>query len=74
MKDTTGAGDAFVAGLLVALVHGRSAEDATRFASVIASFVIEEEGCRNNLPLLVAAEKRYRREYGSYCLKSGKEE
>lgn len=42
--DTTGAGDAFAAGLAVALSEGRPMRDAMRFANAVASFCLEGPG------------------------------
>ncbi len=44
MVDTTGAGDAFAAGLAVALGEGRAIVDACRFANAVASFALEGPG------------------------------
>lgn len=49
--DTTGAGDAFAAGLIHAwLLGGREPEDAGRFASVVAACNCRESGARGGLP------------------------
>jgi sugar/nucleoside kinase (ribokinase family) len=42
--DPTGAGDAFAAGLAVALAEGRGLMDAVRFAHAVASFAVEAVG------------------------------
>jgi sugar/nucleoside kinase (ribokinase family) len=42
--DQTGAGDAFCAGLALALADGDDLEDATRFANAVASFAVEGVG------------------------------
>ncbi len=42
--DPTGAGDAFAAGLAVALAEGRALLDAVRFANAVASFAVEAVG------------------------------
>jgi ribokinase len=42
--DPTGAGDAFAAGLAVALAEGRELLDAVRFAHAVASFAVEAVG------------------------------
>ncbi|MDS0477578.1 carbohydrate kinase [Natrinema sp. 1APR25-10V2] len=48
--DTTGAGDAFVAGSIAALRDGRPLEDATRFANAVAATAITEPGAMTALP------------------------
>jgi sugar/nucleoside kinase (ribokinase family) len=42
--DPTGAGDAFAAGLAIALADGRSPDDCARFANAVASFAVEDVG------------------------------
>jgi sugar/nucleoside kinase (ribokinase family) len=42
--DPTGAGDAFAAGLAVALADGRSPEECASFANAVASFAVEGVG------------------------------
>jgi sugar/nucleoside kinase (ribokinase family) len=42
--DPTGAGDAFAAGLAVALAEGRPLLDGVRFAHAVASFAVEAVG------------------------------
>ncbi|MGH2378679.1 MAG: PfkB family carbohydrate kinase [Candidatus Limnocylindria bacterium] len=42
--DATGAGDAFAAGLTVALAEGRALPDAMAFANAVASFCVEGPG------------------------------
>lgn len=48
--DTTGAGDAFNAGLAVALASGASTADATRFAVVTGGLAVTKEGVIPSLP------------------------
>jgi sugar/nucleoside kinase (ribokinase family) len=42
--DPTGAGDAFAAGLAIALADGLSPDDCARFANAVASFAVEDVG------------------------------
>ncbi|MHC1579935.1 MAG: carbohydrate kinase family protein [Candidatus Alkanophagales archaeon] len=48
--DTTGAGDAFVAGFLYGVLSGRSLEDCGKLGNIAAAFCIREYGCRKGLP------------------------
>ena len=48
--DSTGAGDAFNAGLATALAHGANLEDATRFAVVTGGLSVTKEGVIPSLP------------------------
>jgi ribokinase len=45
--DTTGAGDAFCAGLLTMLVEGKGLIEAARFASAVAALKITRLGARS---------------------------
>jgi len=47
--DTTGAGDAFTAGVLAGLIKQYSFEDALRLGQVNALSVIQQVGCKNKL-------------------------
>jgi ribokinase len=48
--DTTGAGDAFNAGLAVALSHGDSIENAIQFAIITGAMAVTKEGVIPSLP------------------------
>lgn len=48
--DTTGAGDAFMAGLAVALAEGRALEEATRFANLAGALSTTKPGAMPSLP------------------------
>ncbi len=61
--DTTGAGDAFNAGLAVALACGESLEDAVRFAVVTGGLAVTKEGVIPSLP--------HRHEVLAFCRNSG---
>ena len=50
--DPTGAGDSYRAGFLKAYLQGESLEKCGKFASAVASFVVEAEGCQTNVPNL----------------------
>jgi sugar/nucleoside kinase (ribokinase family) len=48
--DPTGAGDSYRAGFLNAYLKGEALETCGKFASAVASFVVEAEGCQTNVP------------------------
>lgn len=48
--DTTGAGDAFNAGLAVGLAEGKSLDEAVRFASATAALCVTKEGTAKSMP------------------------
>ncbi len=48
--DPTGAGDSYRAGFLNAYLKGKDLETCGKFASSVASFVVEAEGCQTNVP------------------------
>jgi sugar/nucleoside kinase (ribokinase family) len=57
--DPTGAGDAYVGGLLAGLCIGFDLETSAKIGSVVASFVIEDWGCQTSLPTWEAVQERY---------------
>ncbi len=48
--DTTGAGDAFNAGLATALAHGASLEQAVQFAVIVGAMAVTKDGVIPSLP------------------------
>ncbi len=48
--DTTGAGDAFNAGLATALAHGANLEEAVRFAVIVGGMAVTKDGVIPSLP------------------------
>lgn len=48
--DTTGAGDAYIAGFLYGFLNNRSIKEACFMGSVMSSFIIERVGCTTNAP------------------------
>lgn len=48
--DPTGAGDSYRAAFLNAYLKGSNLEYCAKFASSVASFVVEAEGCQTNIP------------------------
>jgi ribokinase len=54
--DTTGAGDAFMAGLAVALAEGKPLEEATRFANVTGALSTQKPGAMPSMPSRVEVE------------------
>lgn len=48
--DTTGAGDAFNGGLLVALAEGATVQQAARFASAVAALSVQKMGTTPSMP------------------------
>jgi len=62
-RDTTGAGDAFNAGLATALAGGSDLESAVQFAAVTGALAVTQEGVIPSLP--------YREAAVSFCRQSG---
>ncbi|MEN6328803.1 MAG: carbohydrate kinase family protein [Methanobacteriaceae archaeon] len=56
--DPTGAGDSYRAGFLKAYLDGKSLEECGKFASTVASFIVEAEGCQTNIPTLDMVKSR----------------
>ncbi len=48
--DPTGAGDSYRAAFLNAYLKGENLEFCGKFASAVASFIVEAEGCQTNIP------------------------
>lgn len=56
--DTSGSGDAFVAGFLYGFLNGSSIGKCAMTGTVLSSFVIEQEGCCSNAPDLARLSER----------------
>jgi len=56
--DPVGAGDSFVGGMATALAFGLPLETALKLGAVVASYVIEAEGCQTNMPTRQQASSR----------------
>jgi len=61
VADTTGSGDAYLAGFMLGYLDRRSILDCCRYGSVLASFIIEKEGCCTNIPTMQQFMDRYNR-------------
>jgi nucleoside kinase len=61
--DSTGAGDAFVAGALFGVLAGLDGPRAGRCAAVVASFIVETWGCQTNLPSVEDLRERFREHF-----------
>jgi adenosine kinase len=57
--ETAGSGDAYMAGFLYGLHRGRTVRECAMLGTVLASFVIEKEGCCTGLPREEALLRRY---------------
>lgn len=62
--DPTGAGDSYRAGFLVSYLKGNDLETCGKFATTVASFVIESEGSQTNLPTFEDVKYRYEKHWG----------
>lgn len=59
--DTTGSGDAYIAGFIYGLLENMSIEQCCNRGSVLSSFIIEKMGCITNAPTLEQYNERYKR-------------
>ncbi len=59
----TGAGDSYRAAFLNAYLKGSNLEYCAKFASSVASFVVEAEGCQTNIPNYEMAVERMREKW-----------
>ena len=64
VKDPTGAGDAYRAGLLKGLVLGLSWQESTRLGAVLASFCVEQQGTQEHRLEISQFWERYRENFG----------
>jgi len=63
--DPTGCGDAYRAGLLYGLMHGKDLETSGRIASLLGAVKIEHHGTQNHHFTLEEFEARYQETFGS---------
>jgi adenosine kinase len=66
VKDPTGCGDAYRAGLLLALATGRSLLDGARLGSVMGSIKIAVQGCQNHRPTREEIRAQFEQHYGAW--------
>jgi adenosine kinase len=62
--DTTGSGDAYIAGFLYGYLDGRPARECGRLGATLASFVVEARGCCTAMPTPDAFWQRYTHTFG----------
>ncbi len=62
--DPTGAGDAYTAGVVAAMLNGWNPGEAAQLGAVVAAFVVEAWGCQTALPSWDAAVARYETVFG----------
>ncbi|EGW37272.1 ribokinase [Desulfosporosinus sp. OT] len=60
--DTTGAGDAFNAGLAYALAQKKSIQEAAEFAVQVSALAVTKFGAQGGMPTLVEVEEYFRRD------------
>lgn len=61
--DTTGSGDAFMAGFLFAYLSLQKPRVCCEYGTILSSFIIEKEGCLTNVPEIEKLQERYNRYY-----------
>lgn len=59
VEDTTGSGDAYMAGFLYAYLKEMPMPDCCMMGSTLSSFIIEKEGCCTNVPSVDELMKRF---------------
>ena len=66
MKDPTGCGDAYRAGLLYGLLHNMDWETTGRIASLLGSIKIEHHGTQNHTFTRAEFDERFNKAFGYY--------
>lgn len=69
LEDSTGAGDACIAGFLFGLIRGLEYDDCARIGSVLASFILEVTGTLNNAPTVDQINQRALQYYSKELIK-----
>lgn len=59
VKDTTAAGDSFIAALVVALCEGKTYEEAVAFAQRVSSVVVTRQGAQTSIPWRSEMDEEY---------------
>lgn len=67
VKDPTGAGDAYRAGLLKGISAGLSLEQAGKIGAVAAAYAVEQYGTQEHVYTIEEFKKRYQDEFGELC-------
>lgn len=67
--DTSGVGDAYLAGFIYGYSNNYTLKKSGEIASVMASFAIEKKGCLNNVPNFEQLKKRYEDKYNKKLIK-----
>jgi adenosine kinase len=66
VKDPTGCGDAYRAGLLLALARGVPLPQGAMLGSVLGSLKIAVQGCQNHQPTPAEIRASYEAHYGAW--------
>jgi adenosine kinase len=66
VKDPTGCGDAYRAGLLLALAKGVPLLQGAQLGSVLGAIKVAVQGCQNHRPSLAQIRTRYEAHYGAW--------
>jgi sugar/nucleoside kinase (ribokinase family) len=63
VRDSTGAGDGYRAGLLAGMLSSLPLEDSAKLGAVVGSFVVEGDGPQDHVFSLDDVKKRYKETY-----------
>jgi len=58
--DTTGSGDAYIAGFMYGYVNDYSRKEACKLGAILASYIVQAKGCNTNTPTLEELMKTYK--------------
>src|SRR5690606_27118311 len=62
--DSTGVGDAFIAGFLHAYINNQNIDICGKYATSFASFVLESNGSLTNIPRKIEIKERFIKNFG----------
>jgi len=71
LVDSTGAGDAYVGGVISGLLHGYSTDKSAKFGSVASSFILEQLGAQSNVPDKKSFSERFTNNFENIQLEGG---
>lgn len=63
IEDTSGSGDAFIAGFMHGLFTDQSVDTCLKYGALMSAIIIEKQGCTTNRPSLETFKKRFKDQF-----------